>query len=116
MPQLRKDPIIGRWVIIATERAKRPGDFSITHEKEEITKGQCPFCEGHEDKTPAEIYAIRRPDSQPNKPGWDVRVVPSISPILKIEGDLGRRGVGLYDAMNSIGAHEIIIETPKHIP
>lgn len=114
MPQLRKDPIIGRWVIIATERAKRPGDFAVMPNKEEW-KGPCPFCEGHEDKTSPEIYAIRRHAGKANGPGWDVRVVPSLTPILKIEGGMNRHGVGMYDAMSGIGAHEIIIETPKHI-
>ena len=115
MPQLRKDPVIGRWVIIATERAKRPGDFGVIKEKDDVTKGQCPFCEGHEKKTPPEIAAIRNNGSQPNEKGWEVRVVPSIAPLLKIEGEQDRHGVGIYDAMNGIGAHEIIIETPKHI-
>jgi len=115
MPQLRKDPIIGRWVIIATERAKRPGDFGTTKDKEEIIKGRCPFCSGHEDKTPPEIYALRENNGQANKPGWKTRVVPSIAPLLKIEGELDRHGIGIYDVMNGIGAHEIIIETPEHI-
>lgn len=114
MPQLRKDPIIGRWVIIATERAKRPADFAVIQEKTE-PKSKCPFCEGHEDKTPPEIYAVRQQGSQPNTAGWNVRVVPSIAPILKIEGELDRHGVGIYDAISGIGAHEIIIETPDHI-
>ena len=115
MPQLRKDPIIGRWVIIATERAKRPGDFAVTKDTEEIAKGQCPFCEGHEAKTPSEICSIRKPGSEANKPGWEVRVVPSIAPLLKIEGELDRHGLGIYDAMNGVGAHEVIVETPQHI-
>ena len=101
-------------MIIATERSKRPADFAVTHEKEEL-KGECPFCEANERDTTPEIYALRHPNTQPNGPGWEVRVVPSIAPLLKIEGDMGRHGVGLYDAMNSIGAHEIIIETPKHV-
>jgi UDPglucose--hexose-1-phosphate uridylyltransferase len=114
MPQLRKDPIIGRWVIIATERAKRPDDFGVMQDKE-LLKGKCPFCEGDEDQTPPEVYASRHQGTQPNSPGWDVRVVSSIAPLLKIEGELNRHGIGMYDAMSGIGAHEIIIETPRHI-
>ena len=53
--------------------------------------------------------------SQPDKPGWQARVVPSIAPFLRIEGELDRRGHGLYDIMNGIGAHEVVIETPLHI-
>jgi len=113
MPELRKDPIIGRWVIIATERAKRPDDFVVSHEGPE--EGACPFCEGKEDQTPPEIFAFRKPNTPKNKPGWEVRVVPSISPILRIEGDLNRQGAGMYDVMNGVGAHEVVIETPQHI-
>ncbi|MDD5356208.1 MAG: galactose-1-phosphate uridylyltransferase, partial [Candidatus Omnitrophica bacterium] len=114
MPELRKDPIIGRWVIIATERAKRPDQFSGKPE-EPSAEGSCPFCAGSESQTPPEIYAIRQPHTQRNTPGWEVRVVPSISPFLRIEGELDRRGNGLYDMMNGIGAHEIIVETNQHI-
>ncbi len=116
MPELRKDPIIGRWVIVATERARRPSDFaphSVSEEKYE--EPPCPFCAGKEKETPPEIFALRKPGTKPNEAGWDVRVVPSISPALKIEGRLDRRGRGVYDIMNGIGAHEIVIETPEHI-
>lgn len=112
MPELRKDPIIGRWVIIATERAKRPDDFRPVEDAPE--EGTCPFCEGHENMTTPEITAIRG-GSRPNGPGWEVRVVPSIKPLLKIEGNLDRRGKNIYDIMNGIGAHEVVVETPKHI-
>jgi UDPglucose--hexose-1-phosphate uridylyltransferase len=113
MPELRKDPIIGRWVIIATERAKRPDQFGSQSQDAPVEK-PCPFCEGNESQTPPEIYAIRQRYS-PNKPGWEIRVVPSIAPFLRIEGELDRRGKGLYDMMNDIGAHEIVIETNQHI-
>jgi UDPglucose--hexose-1-phosphate uridylyltransferase len=114
MPELRKDPIIGRWVIIATERAKRPDQFSSPAEEAYVEK-PCPFCEGSESQTPPEIYAVRPNRTPKNKPGWELRVVPSISPFLRIEGDLDRHGKGLYDLMNGIGAHEIVIETRQHI-
>ncbi|MBN3038453.1 MAG: galactose-1-phosphate uridylyltransferase [Candidatus Omnitrophica bacterium] len=113
MPELRKDPVIGRWVIIATERAKRPEDFKV--DKEPATEGICPFCKGNEDRTPPEIFAIRKSETKQNQPGWDVRVVPSIKPLLKVEGELNRRGKGIYDLMDGIGAHEIVVETPEHI-
>jgi UDPglucose--hexose-1-phosphate uridylyltransferase len=114
MPELRKDPIIGRWVIISTERAKRPDQFT-SQTQEGPPEKSCPFCEGNESHTPLEIYAIRPKNTSPNTPGWDLRVVPSIAPFLRIEGDLERRGKGLYDLMNGIGAHEIVIETNQHI-
>lgn len=113
MPELRKDPVIGRWVIIATERAKRPQDFKI--EKGQPFKDACPFCQGNEALTPPEIFAVRRSQSKPDQPGWEVRVVSSIAPVLQREGELGRRGKGMYDLMNGIGVHEVIIETPEHI-
>jgi len=113
MPELRRDPVIGRWVIISTERAKRPNDFKITHVDE--PEMECPFCEGHEKSTPPEIYALRKTGTKKDTPGWNVRVVPSISPKFRIEGELNRRGVGMYDVMNPIGAHEVIIESSKHL-
>ena len=113
MPELRKDPIIGRWVIIATERAKRPDQFGTSAPEEPDVP--CPFCEGKESQTPPEIYAIRPHLTAPNSPGWELRVVPSITPFLRIEGELERRGKGLYDLMNGIGAHEIVVETNHHI-
>ncbi len=112
MPELRKDPIIGRWVIIAKERAKRPDQFSPPPEGP--IEGKCPFCEGNEKDTPPEIFAVRRSLNK-DGPGWQLRVVPSIKPLLMIEGQLNRRGQGIYDMMNGIGAHEIVIETPEHI-
>ncbi len=113
MPELRRDPIVGRWVIIATERARRPNHFQ--HGLEPPEGGLCPFCPGHEDKTPHEVYAAGRPPDAPaNSPGWRVRVVPNRFPALMIEGDLDRQGEGMYDRMNGVGAHEVIVETPEH--
>ena len=113
MPDLRKDPIVGRWVIIATSRAKRPHDFDTTPQR---LKGRfCPFCEGNEDKTPNEIIAYRRPNTQRNRPGWRVRVVPNKFPALEIEGELNKRGEGIYDMMRGVGAHEVIVESPQHV-
>ena len=117
MPELRKDPIIGRWVIVATERSKRPFDFSFKKGKDtSIPRAECPFCEGHESLTPPEIYALRKKNTKPNTPGWDIRVVPSISPFLRREGALDRHGKGMYDLMNGIGVHEVLIATPFHGP
>jgi UDPglucose--hexose-1-phosphate uridylyltransferase len=113
LPELRKDPIIGRWVIISTERGKRPSDF--VRESVQITgTGFCPFCSGNESKTPPEVLAYGRNGGGANAPGWSVRVVPNKFPALGIEGDLDRQGEGLFDRMNGVGAHEVIIETPDH--
>ena len=112
MPELRKDPIIGRWVIISTERGKRPSEFEFTQTP--VKEGFCPFCPGNESKTPPEILAYRKDGGARNAPGWHIRVVPNKYPALKVEGDLNREGDGVYDKMNGIGAHEVIIETPDH--
>ena len=112
MPELRKDPVTGRWVIIATERRKRPSDFRIDAPTLHGSRF-CPFCEGHEQHTPREVLCYRH-SGVPNGPGWDVRVVPNRFPALQVEGALDRQGEGLFDKMNGIGAHEVIIETPDH--
>ena len=112
MPELRKDPVVGRWVIISTERARRPSDFSI--QPVQAQGGPCVFCPHNESKTPPEILAARSPDSDANGPGWSLRVVPNKFPALRIEGELEPSGEGLYDRMNGVGAHEVVIETPDH--
>jgi UDPglucose--hexose-1-phosphate uridylyltransferase len=112
LPELRKDPVTGRWVIIATDRARRPSDFS----RESVpaaSSGYCPFCPGSEQKTPPEILAYRD-SGGPNEPGWRVRVVPNKFPALGIEGELSRQGEGMFDRMTGVGAHEVIIESPDH--
>jgi UDPglucose--hexose-1-phosphate uridylyltransferase len=113
MPELRKDPITGRWVIISTERRKRPSAFRLEHVAP-LTGVVCPFCEGNEEYTPREVLSYRRNGAAANGPGWDVRVVPNKFPALQVEGGLDRQGEGLFDKMNGVGAHEVIIETPQH--
>ena len=112
MPELRKDPIVGRWVIIAPDRAKRP--IGVKNEPAAGSSAFCPFCEGSEKNTPTEILAYRDRATKANDKGWRVRVVPNKFPALQIEGDLNKRGEGIYDKMNGIGAHEVIIECPFH--
>ncbi|HJZ72111.1 MAG TPA: galactose-1-phosphate uridylyltransferase [Vicinamibacterales bacterium] len=113
MPELRRDPVTGRWVIISTDRQKRPNDFRIEHVST-IGREQCPFCPGREAMTPPEVLSYRQNGGAPNTPGWDVRVVPNKFPALQVEGTLDRQGDGMFDRMNGIGAHEVIIETPDH--
>lgn len=114
MPELRKDPITGRWVIISTERGKRPNDF-LRESVSPLPNGKnCPFCPGNEAKTPPEILVYGRSNGGANTAGWTVRVVPNKFPALGIEGDLDREGEGLFDKMNGVGAHEVIVETPDH--
>lgn len=110
MPELRKDPIVQRWVVMAPDRAKRPSDVK---DDPKFVEGEFdPFAEGNESATPPEIMAYRNYGSEPNGPGWRVRVVPNKFPALQVEGNLEKRGDGIYDMMNGIGAHEVIIECP----
>lgn len=113
MPELRKDPITGRWVIVSTDRARRPSDFVRERTPPPPSSRICPFCPGMETKTPPEILAYRE-SGAPNTPGWSLRVVANKFPALRVEGELNKRGEGLYDRMNGVGAHEVIIETPEH--
>lgn len=111
MTELRKDPIVGRWVIISTERGRRPHEFP--QEKAIRQEGFCPLCPGSERMTPPEILVYRNGDTV-HEEGWTLRVVPNKFPALRIEGDLGKAGDGIYDKMNGIGAHEVVIETDRH--
>jgi len=110
--QYRYDILQKRWVIIASERGKRPQDFAMP--SEEVESRFCPFCPGHEDKTPTEIAAVRDHHGRTNGPGWKVRVVPNKFPALRVEGTPEREAEGIYDRINGIGAHEVVIETPHH--
>ncbi len=113
MSELRKDPVTGRWVIISTERRKRPTDF-LLESVHSAPDPSCPFDEGHEHMTPRELLAVGRNGSGPDTPGWKLRVIPNQFPVLRVEGTLDRQGEGLFDKMNGIGAHEVIIESPRH--
>ncbi len=112
MSELRKDPVVGRWVIISPERGKRPSDYAAKkiEKKEEF----CPLCPGNESLTPPEIFAFREEGTGPDHPGWSIRVVPNKFPALKAEGNTDRQCDSIFDKMNGIGAHEVVIETPDH--
>ncbi len=107
--ELRKDPIVGRWVIIAPERISRP---QLLNECENVSSDSFdPFLEGNEDKTTPEILAYRD-GGHANGPGWRVRVIPNKYPAVTVDGEVNKRGEGIYDKMNAIGAHEVIVECP----
>ncbi len=111
--RLRKDPVTQHWIIFSPER--EPASRSAWHsDSANVSTDECPFCPGHEGKTSPEIYVEREPGSLRNQPGWWVRVVPDRYPILHIEGGLEKSAEGMYDSMNAIGAHEMLIETPAH--
>src|SRR5690606_32871228 len=106
------DPVTGRWVIIATERAKRPSAFIV--QKHPRHEDYCPFCEGHESHTPDEVLAYRDAASRRNGPGWWLRVVPNKYPALVADERAKRSGDGMYDRISGMGFHEVVIETPHH--
>lgn len=114
MSQLRRDPITGRWIIVNYEKVVEPEEFSF----EKVIKGndvkKCPFCQGNEHLTPPEIVAHRNTGKH-NTPGWTIRVVPNKYPALEARGDLEKRGLGVFDKMNGIGDHEVIIDIPEHM-
>lgn len=109
MSELRHDPVQKRWVIIATERGLRPTDFEPPPPAPRADRS-CPFCAGNEHHTPDEIS--RHPQKKDRD--WVVRVVPNRFPALSVEGALEREAAGQYDNINGIGAHEIIVESPRH--
>lgn len=116
MPQLRQNPATKEWVIIATERAKRPEEFrqgAILPEPEK--NDHCPFCAGNEKLTPPEIFSYRAFGTKPDSPGWWIRVVPNQYPALRPEGKTNRLKLDDYfTSMAGVGEHEVLIESPEH--
>jgi UDPglucose--hexose-1-phosphate uridylyltransferase len=113
MSEFRKDPATGRWVIIASAREKRPRDLG---DKDDLKRSEpCPFCSGNEALTPPEVWSHRERNTQPNAPGWCVRVVPNKYPALEIGGKWSARDDGFYESSNGLGVHEVIIESPNHV-
>src|SRR3989338_1779031 len=112
MPQLRKDPITSRWIIVNTENPKKPDSFHAEdHTKSTKT---CPFCPGNEAMTPPEILVYGRRGGLKNTSSWLVRVVPNRFPALRIEESTEKFGIGIYEKVGGFGAHEVIIENPSH--
>jgi len=116
MSELRQDPLTGRWVIMAAERAERPHDVVSGTARPDTAQAHPhndPFLEGHEDQTPPEILACRDPGTAPNTSGWRVRVVPNKFPALRSQGSLTARPDGLCESRDGVGAHEVVIECPQ---
>ena len=109
MPEFRKDPTVDRWVIIATERAKRP-----VH-REASDTALCPFCAGNESLTPPEVLVFRDQSDPSGLPNWTVRVVPNKYPALVPDGGGLETTSENYEARIGTGAHEVIIESPHHV-
>jgi UDPglucose--hexose-1-phosphate uridylyltransferase len=112
MNELRKDLLLGRWVAVLSE-SEAPSAYKLPSHNMN-TESSCVLCSGRENETPPEIMSIRRPGTPVNTAGWWTRALPSFKPVFQVEGELGRKGVGIYDKMNSIGANEILVESPEH--
>lgn len=115
MPQFRQDPITGQWVSIAPQRARRPSD--VQDAAQGSAERNCPFCQGREDQTPEEIFALRTPTSAANAPGWRVRVVANKYPFLAESSadPCGLADESFFPCRAAAGVHEVIIESPRHV-
>ncbi|HID06382.1 MAG TPA: galactose-1-phosphate uridylyltransferase [Armatimonadetes bacterium] len=116
MPEVRQNLVTKEWVIIATERAKRPKDFMRKEAPAQLPAydPECPFCPGNEDRTPPEVFALRDGQNSMDASRWLVRIVPNKFPALIPDTEPHRVRDGIYLRMNGIGRHEVIIETPEH--
>ena len=123
MPELRLDPLSGLRTIVAGERAGRPGGEFKVDPRPPIDPEGDPFLEGHEDRTPPEVHALRPNGGESDSPGWLVRVVPNLYPALS-DADVepgapadplaeGRGQPGLFSSRPAVGAHEVIVHTPR---
>ncbi len=113
MPELRKDPIVDRWVIIAKNRAERP--LELTEGTPSRSVSACPFCEGNERATTAEVFALRSAGTRPDHPGWQVRVVNNKYPALFDHADAPPPSTEPFVSHPAFGVHEVVIESPRHL-
>ena len=123
MPELRTDPLSGQRTIVAGERASRPGGLFSAEPRPPIDPETDPFLDGHEERTPPEVYALRPAGGPPDSPGWTVRVVPNLYPALAGApgGDgpdplgVGRGEVDFFATRPATGAHEVIVNGPQPV-
>jgi len=122
--------------VLAPGRAERPDAFARETAAPRTSPADCPFCEGHEQRTPPEVYAVRPGGGEPNSPGWTARVVPNLYPVLSREGEAEPSGVpdsGFASPADPLGAptragepdlfasspagraHEVIVNAPEHV-
>jgi UDPglucose--hexose-1-phosphate uridylyltransferase len=111
MPEIRLNPVTGDWVIIATERARRPEEFvkRRDHPMLPIHSASCPFCPGNEEMTPKETFRVADGNGD-----WLVRSMPNRFPALTPEGELVHRSEDGHAVVSGVGRHEVIVETPRH--
>lgn len=110
MSEIRLDRIHNQYVLIAPERLHRPN--VSTNIKKVSAKVTCPFCEGNEELTPQEVFAVR--SNEANTPGWSTRVVPNLYKAVQVELDDISKRDGMFEYIPGVGAHEILIDSPCH--
>jgi UDPglucose--hexose-1-phosphate uridylyltransferase len=117
MPEIRVDPLSGHKTIVAGERSARPGGEPRCPAPAPIDVEKDPFAEGHEQRTPPELYAVRPGGGEPNSPGWTVRVVPNLYPALEPDGPGPPTDAepDLFSATAAAGAHEVIVNAPESV-
>lgn len=130
MPEIRRDALHGRFVLLSPERAKRPSDFAMpchgggpirparhTHRAAGAPHRlpDCPFCGGNEDRTPPALLALRVDGSETADRDWSVRVVPNKYPALIPGRDGDPESLGTHDSVLGAGMHEVVVETPDHV-
>jgi UDPglucose--hexose-1-phosphate uridylyltransferase len=117
LPELRVDPLSGHRTIVAADRATRPGGELRAVAPQPIDRERDPFAEGHEDRTPPELYAVRPDGGAPNSPGWTVRVVPNLYPALDPASPAPPPSArpDLFCAYAATGFHEVIVNGPQPV-
>jgi UDPglucose--hexose-1-phosphate uridylyltransferase len=117
VPEIRVDPLSGHKTIVAGERSRRPGGEPRCPAPAPIDAERDPFAEGHEDRTPPELYAVRAGGAAANGPGWSVRVVPNLYPALDADSPPCERDAqpDLFSSAPALGAHEVIVNAPEPV-
>lgn len=117
LAEVRTDPLGGARVVIADDRASRPGAFSHVAERPPIDPASDPFNEGNESMTPPELWASRPGGGEADGPGWVARAVPNLYPVLN--PDAAAPGTDpeadLFAARANIGSHEVVINSPEPV-
>jgi UDPglucose--hexose-1-phosphate uridylyltransferase len=115
VPEIRVDPLTGLRTVVAADRATRPGGELRSPPVAPLDPETDPFLEGHEDRTPPEVFAVRSGGGAPDTPGWTVRVVPNLYPALGPAAAEPERDAqpDLFTAVAATGAHEVIVNAPQ---
>lgn len=118
-PEFRRDPVCGRWAVVAPERSLRPMTLEGAEPRLRANGegGPCPFCPGQEHLTPNETLAHRLPGTRPDGPGWLLRVVPNKYPAVRpdVDDHVCSLEGHLFLSTPGFGRSEVLIECPEHL-